>query len=223
MKTSGGESGFTLIELLVALTIFAVLSVMAYGGLNIVLKARERVDARTELLAELQLGFTLIGRDIEQATNRPVRDEFGDPMEAMAGNGGRLEFTRAGWRNPAGLPRSELQRVSYFVEDDTLKRISWQTLDRTQATGTSEITLLGDVTGFEFRFLKQDGEWLAFWPPAGDGQHAVDALPRVVEITLETGDWGSITRRFRTPGVPGVGVVIVDPAAAPQQPEATTP
>src|SRR5579863_7304664 len=28
-----------------------------------------------------------------------------------------LSFTRGGWTNPAGLPRSELQRVSYAIEN----------------------------------------------------------------------------------------------------------
>ncbi len=222
MNVPRKHSGFTLIELLVALMIFAVLSVMAYGGLNLVLGARERVDARTELLAELQMGFTLIGRDIEQAVNRPIRDEFGDPMDAMRGIGGLMEFTRAGWRNPAGLPRSELQRVSYFLEDDTLKRISWPALDRTQATEASETALLGGVNDFGFRFLMADGEWLAFWPPAGDGQQ-VAALPRVVEITLETEDWGRITRLFRTTGVLGPAPEIVDPGAVPPPPGTEAP
>ncbi len=203
MKPMEKVAGFTLIELLVALMIFAVLSVMAYGGLNLVLDTRERVAARTDLLAELQMGFTLIGRDLEQAINRGVRDEFGDPMVAMVANGGRMEFTRAGWRNPAGLPRSELQRVSYRLDDDELKRITWPTLDRTQANETSETLLLGGVTEFEFRFLKQDGEWLSFWPPAGDGQQIGTGLPRLVEISLETEQWGRVTRVFRTPGPGG--------------------
>jgi general secretion pathway protein J len=219
MKHGIRASGFTLIELLVALMIFAVLSVMAYGGLNLVLDARERMDARTNLLAELQMSFTLIGRDIEQAINRPIRDEFGDPMGAMVGSAGLMEFTRAGWRNPAGLPRSELQRVSYMLDGDELKRISWPTLERTQASGQSETLLLGDVAGFEFRFLTQDGGWLLFWPPAGDGQQAAAALPRAVEISLETGHWGRVTRLFRTPGVVDIVPVAPDPGGQPTQPE----
>lgn len=201
MNPAAKTSGFTLIELLVALMIFAVLAVMAYGGLNLVLNARERVAERTDLLAQLQMGFTMIERDIEQAINRGIRDEFGDPMIAMVANGERMEFTRAGWRNPAGMQRSELQRVSYQLDDDELKRITWPTLDRTQANETNETLLLGGVTEFGFRFLKPDGEWLSFWPPAGDGQQAVAGLPRVVEISLETEAWGRVTRLFRTPGV----------------------
>ncbi len=204
------SAGFTLIELLVALMIFAVLSVMAYGGLNLVLDARERMAARTDLLAELQMSFTLIGRDIEQAINRPIRDEFGDPMAAMTGSAGLMEFTRAGWRNPAGLPRSELQRVGYFRDGDELKRVSWPTLDRTQANEPVETVLLGDVDAFEFRFQLQDGEWIEFWPPPGDAAAPAPALPRVVEITLDTAHWGRVSRLFRTTGVhPPV------PAAAP--------
>ncbi len=211
MSGRSRHTGFTLIELLVALMIFAVLSVMAYGGLNLVLDARERMSARTDLLAELQMSFTLIGRDIEQAINRPVRDEFGDPRAALTAIGGLMEFTRAGWRNPAGLPRSELQRVSYYLDGDELKRLSWPTLDRTQANEPVETVLLGEVEDFEFRFLLQDGEWQDFWPPAADADAGVPgpALPRVVEITLVTAHWGRVSRLFRTTGVmdaaPGPG------------------
>lgn len=212
MRRPARNAGFTLIELLVALMIFAILSVMAYGGLRLVLDARERMAARTDLLAELQMGFTLIGRDIEQAINRPIRDEFGDPMEAMTGAGARMEFTRAGWRNPAGLPRSELQRVAYFLDGGELRRASWPTLDRTQANEPGETVLLSDVAGFEFRFLMQDGEWLAFWPPPGDAAATgAPVLPRAVEITLETEHWGRVSRLFRTAGVRSAAPVVPDP------------
>ena len=46
--------GFTLIELLVALAVFAVLAVMAYGGLNQVLMTRSVVDDQAEALRSLQ-------------------------------------------------------------------------------------------------------------------------------------------------------------------------
>lgn len=193
--------GFTLIELLVSLAIFAILSVMAYGGLNMVLEARERTEARLDLLSELQMSFTLMGRDFEQAVNRPVRDEFGDRMQAMIGDTGQIEFTRAGWRNPAGLQRSELQRVAWRLDDGALIRVTWSVLDRTQASEPVETVVLDEVNGLEMRFLMQDGEWQGFWPPPGGGEMQPAMLPRAIEITLESEHWGSIRRLFRTPGV----------------------
>jgi general secretion pathway protein J len=192
-------AGFTLIELLVALTIFAILAVMAYGGLDVVLKARKNAEAEAERIAELQMTFTLLERDIEQAINRPIRDDFGDSQPSMAGSASALEFTRAGWRNPAGLPRSELERVGYAVDGQELRRLSWGTLDRSQGSEPRTATVIGGVRSFELRYMTPNGEWIAYWPmTAASGQAA--ALPRAIEVTVETEQWGRIARLFPTPG-----------------------
>jgi general secretion pathway protein J len=202
------DAGFTLIELLVSLAIFALLSIMAYGGLNLVLDARERTEARLEQLSELQMSYSLMSRDFEQVVNRPVRDEFGDRTRAMIGDRGEIEFTRAGWRNPAGLQRRELQRVAWRLDDERLIRMTWPVLDRTQATEAAETIVLNEILEFELRFLMPDGEWRDFWPPPGDGELQTAILPRAIEVTLETEHWGSIRRLFRTPdaigAMPGV-------------------
>lgn len=212
MKTPANATGFTLIELVVALAIFALLSVMAYSGLRLVLDARERTAQQAERLATLQLAFTVIGRDLEQAVNRPVRDEFGDRAVAMNGTGTQIEFTRAGWRNPAGLRRSELQRVAYILEGATLRRLSWSSLDRVQSSAPFATTLLEGVQEVEIRFLDTQEQWLTFWPAPEAGTPAASALPRAVEISVETEHWGRITRLFRT-----------IPALAPTLPLGATP
>lgn len=198
--TPRGASGVTLIELLVALVIFAIMSAIAYASLDTLLQSRARLDARSESLAGLQLAFTVLGRDIEQAVNRPVRDEFGDRQVTMAGTDSELEFTRAGWRNPAGLRRSELQRVGYHLADEELRRVTWRVLDRTQGSEPSETVLLSGVSAFELRFLDQQDEWASFWPPADVAAPGRSPLPRAIQVTLETEQWGRVTRLFRTVG-----------------------
>ena len=51
---AGGAGGFTLIEVLVAMAIFAVISVVAYSGLQSVVAAKGRADAAAARLADLQ-------------------------------------------------------------------------------------------------------------------------------------------------------------------------
>ncbi len=46
--------GFTLLELIVVIAIFALFSIMAYGGLDSVLKTRHQVERAQERVAELQ-------------------------------------------------------------------------------------------------------------------------------------------------------------------------
>lgn len=195
--------GFTLLELLVALAIFAVLGVAAYAGLDVVLDAKDRIETKAEQLGRLQMLFVLMGRDIEQTVDRRVRDNYGDPLPGMIGTDTALEFTRAGWRNPAGLKRSQLQRVAYGLKDETLTRASWDVLDRAQDSEPHTATLLADVSGLEIRYLDRAGEWRFDWPPGSAAQATTAAqLPRAIEITLDVKGWGKIVRLYRVADIP---------------------
>lgn len=201
------NTGFTLLELLVTLAIFGLLSVLAYGSLDVVLKGQQATNEHAARLAKLQKTFFLLERDIEQTVNRPIRDEYGDKQLAMTGvEVGRyqLELTRAGWRNPAGRTRSNLQRVAYGVKDEKLIRSYWNVLDRAQDSQPLETELLDGVLRLELRFLNVQAnnqkEWTDSWPSNALGIQPSEDPPRAVEVTLETESEGRITRLFRVPG-----------------------
>lgn len=197
------QSGFTLLELLVALGIFALLAAMAYSGLNSVMTARKITDQHAQRLHQLQMAFLWLGRDIEQGIDRPIRDEYAEVQPALLGvETGRyqLELTRTGWRNPAGRARSNLQRVAYGLRDGNLVRAYWVVLDRAQDSQPLENVLLEGVDKLELRFLDANNAWHDAWPNALSGGAASTALPKAVEVTLETAAEGRITRRFRMPG-----------------------
>lgn len=189
--------GFTLIELLVALTIFALLSVMAYGGLDNVLSARNQIESDATRLKQLQLAMLNIHRDIEQSVVRSIRNEYGDTREAMiveSGGESRIELTRAGYRNPNNRSRSSLQRVAYGIDDEVLYRATWPVLDRAQDTESLRTPLLDGVQDVRVRLLDQHNVWHEFWPPLSSGTGVIPDLPRAVEVTLELQDLGRITR-----------------------------
>lgn len=189
-----GTRGFTLLELLIALSIFGLLSVMAYSGLNSVLTLRAHTDKAAEQLKALQQTYLVMQRDIEQVMPRPIRDEYGQTLKALVGDG-RLELTRGGWSNPLQLTRSSMQRVGYVLEDRQLYRYSWRVLDRAQDSKAVRQLLMKNIESFTLRYLDADRVWLQLWPPA----LSTSVFPKAVEVVIEHERFGPIKWLFRTP------------------------
>lgn len=193
-----GQVGFTLLELLVALVIFSIIAMAAYGGLNSVLTQRVRVLQSLDRTTALQKAYVRLRNDLQQLRARPARDGFGEAQPALQVQAdGAVEFTRSGWRNPLGQPRSALERVAYRLDDDgRLIRASWRVLDRAQDSAVSEAVVLDQVEEIRWRFL-ENAEWLDRWPGASvTGAPALDAVPRAVELLLVLKDVGEIRLLF---------------------------
>ncbi|MBT8125943.1 MAG: type II secretion system minor pseudopilin GspJ [Gammaproteobacteria bacterium] len=194
--------GFTLLELLVAVTIFSVLSAMAYGGLRNVIDNSQQTDLSMQRLQEVQLAVLKISRDFSQLAQRRIRDEYGNNQDYLvSGDGGDIfiEFSRNGRRNPAELQRSHLQRVAYKLEENQLYRLDWPHLDRPQEMQPYESVLLSDVESVSIRFLDRNNEWHDQWPPLNTNLQASDMSESLsaIEFTLELTDWGEIMRIYR--------------------------
>jgi general secretion pathway protein J len=193
-------TGFTLLELLIVIAIFAIFSVMAYGGLNSVLKTRTEVERAQDRLAELQRAYMRLRDDLQQASPRPVRDVYGDLAPAFRGVDSPqvIELTRRGWRNPAGLPRSTLERVAYRLDERRLIRSTFRVLDQAQDSKAADAVLLTDVESMTLRYLDADRQWRTRWPPdSADTEAARQPPPMAVEIVLETKDQGELTFLFK--------------------------
>lgn len=190
------KRGFTLLELLVALSIFSMLSVMAYGGLQTVITTKQASNKNADRVAEIQLLMMRMSNDLRQSVSRTIRNEYGDFVPAMSsGKGGdeSTAWTRAGYRNPAQLRRSNLQRVAYQLEQQKLIRLTWPVLDRAQDSEVLKTEVLSGIDSIEWRFMNHDNEWLSGWPDE-QGNMDISTLPKAVEITFELADWGKVKR-----------------------------
>ncbi|HQU14848.1 MAG: type II secretion system protein GspJ [Chromatiales bacterium 21-64-14] len=196
-------TGFTLLEMLVAIAVFAVVAALAYGGLLSVLHTRQETDLRMQQLTELQMAYLQLERDLQQAVPRTIRDELGSTVAAFLGGAGTatlFEETRGGRSNPAGLPRSSLERVAYRLKGDTLIRSTWAELDRAPGATPQDADVLHGVHTAEIRFLDAQQVWQPSWPPAGLlAAPGAAPLPRAVEVVLDLKQWGRIRWLFLLP------------------------
>ncbi len=191
--------GFTLIEIMVALAVFGVLTALAYMSLGQTLANSDLLTVRMERLQSVQRTMTYLSTELLQTVPRPVREELGDtPVAALRSNVGSdfaLELTRGGWPNPAGVPRSTMQRTAYRIEEDELVRYHWNVLDRTVNNTPIATVMIDEIDSLTFRFLQFNGEWVEQWPPLdAQGGGPVSSLPRAVEILLTLPDEGEIRR-----------------------------
>jgi len=194
------QSGFTLLELLIASIIFAIMAIMAYGGLSNVIDNSKASEQALKRLRQIQQSVSVLNRDFSQIIQRGIRDEYGNVQPyLMAGNNIDMlvEFTRGGRVNPANLLRSSLLRVAYRFEDEKLIRLQWPYLDRAQEAEPKETVILDKIDSVTLRFLDQNGEWQEQWPPlsAGTGGATVTEL-FAMEIVMQLNDWGEIRRLY---------------------------
>lgn len=208
-------SGFTLVEVLVAMAITALISVMAYTGLSSALSGAESMRAAATRAHEINQALSMLSRDLRQVVNRPVVDELGQLSPAFSGGelaSDALVLTRAGWHNSTGAPRSALQRVRWWLEDDQLWRGYFPVLDRTAGTEAVETTLLDDIERFEVRFLSalsvlesdrndviDRRNWQDNWIIDFSQPGQLPAPPAAVEVVMEVVGLGEVRRTYVLP------------------------
>jgi general secretion pathway protein J len=209
------SSGFTLVEVLVAMAIMAFVAVAGYTSLTAVIFGVESLREESRRLNDINRTFQVLGKDLHQLANRSVYDEFGSRRSAFEGGElapQTLSFTRAGWHNTVGLPRSTLQRVAYYLDEDQLVRAAWPVLDRTGAVEPNELVLLSGVESIDVRFLAGLDQlevnrnsqidrryWQENWIPDLSRPDALVEPPLAVEIRLQMFDWGELERLYVLP------------------------
>jgi len=197
--------GFTLLELLVAMAIFAVVSTLALTGYTELQRQSEYTEQRLARLRAVQRAVQTICQDLAQLEPRPIREPLGDAripaLQAIDTLEYRLQLTRAGWSNTAGLARPTLQRVGYRLDEDALWRDHWPVLDRTLVVEPVKLQMLDGVRSLSFRFLTPNRDWVDRWPARESaGRRDERSRPAAIELIIELEDWGEIRRLVEVAG-----------------------
>jgi general secretion pathway protein J len=195
-------TGFTLLELLVAITVLAFVSMIAWRGLDALLKTRERLEPPLDDTRALLGALGQLERDVSQLAP-PAIMTLPIPALAIAGGdgGSTLTLTRLAARD-AALPTG-LQRIQYRVADGMLLREAapvQQTLSVEATEAISTARLLGGVRSLQIRIWANEG-----WAPPGTRAApspgsappipgAAAAVPPGIEVTIERSDGQSYRR-----------------------------
>jgi general secretion pathway protein J len=112
-----------------------------------------------------------------------------------------VDLTRAGWSNTAGQQRGTLQRVSYSLVNDVVKRSYQVNLDTVQGNQPVVQDLLTGVKAIQLRYLDNNQTWQSLWPPPTlPLPEGLTTRPAAVEIIIEFKDWGRVRRLIEVAG-----------------------
>lgn len=208
---------------MIALVISALIAVMAFQSLDSADRGATRTNEVLNEINKIDRAWQIIGADLRHIVPPIGNDRTwvfkGETLDGSAEDADQeiLLFKRRGWVNFANRQRSDLQMLSYRVEDGKLWRdyvpeynllpadIDWEDESFHQL-------LLENVEDVQLRFLhigaigsrgksalegrEFSEDWLEDWPDATAG--AV-GLPLAIEITIQLKGVGTIARLFALP------------------------
>lgn len=170
------SAGFTLIEVLVALFILALMSAMAWQGVDAIARSRESTQARMDRLLRLQTVLAQWEADVQAVIDTQV-------VPGLNFDGATLRLTR---RQPEGV-----QVVAWTLRSGTLYRWSAPTsnaLDTLQDGWMRSYQLLGNEPG-TLAMLDHLAQWQLFvfltssngWSNAQSSGDVAQAAPAPVD------------------------------------------
>ena len=197
MRTRSSQ-GMTLIEVMVAMTIFAAVGALVYGGFAQTARAKTKLEAQLNRYHELSAALERMARELSMAyvsvhynplsSLQSMRTGF---VGKDSGFGDRVNFCSVSHtRIYRDAKESDQNEISYFVTDNPsgegkvlARRMQPRIDDKFDEGGRVEI-MLEDVLEFELEYLDAvNWEWQTSWDTmTGTGQ--INRLPAQVRIKL---------------------------------------
>ncbi|MCU0949836.1 MAG: prepilin-type N-terminal cleavage/methylation domain-containing protein [Burkholderiaceae bacterium] len=196
--------GFTLLELLVAISVLAIVSMIAWRGLDSLIGMRERLQPESDEVRALLTAFGQLERDLAQITTPAVFGLRASPVAVRASTQGPvLEILRIA--PTTTVAPTSVQSVFWRVADGQLLRqvsAPRRSFEAPEAEQLSNAPLLGNVRSMRVR-LWRDVAWVdplapgaAEVPPVLPPGAPADLVqvPQGVEIIVERTDGRSFRR-----------------------------
>lgn len=193
--------GFTLIEVLVSITIIALVSALSFQAFDMADKASDVTQRKLKEIQRLDRFWLSLEMDLKNALGYATVNPYGDSYPAMQVDKSEdywLMFLRGGKANPMYFPRTEITRVAYRFEEDTLWRDSWvdpynpdpnNAFEQKMLEGVKEV--IAEVLPPQSRTIDRNA-WIDRWPPIEQPQ----LLPVAIKVTIILTDEREIERLF---------------------------
>ncbi len=210
-----GEEGFTLLEVMVSLALCGVIAVLAYQSLSVASDAAQRSQEKMVLIQKLDYTLSQLQRDLQHAvvgvsySDSPAF-EGRQPLASIKGSAQPiLIFSRQGWQNPLQRQRSDIQRIRYSLQDNTLYR-HYELVEQSVMSTPDAIhkqLLLEGIESLNIRFLPiaskslSTDSWLDYWPDDAkkNSVHADSGLPLAMQLEINHQVAGTVSRLFYLP------------------------
>jgi general secretion pathway protein J len=194
------RSGMSLIEVMVAMTIFAVVASLLYGGFAQTARVKERVEGQLEREHEIRSGLERMAQEMTTAytsAQRNINESLRTMMTGFVakeqGSNTKVYFSsfshRRLYRNAHESDQNEL---AYFVTGDpndstkdVLARREQRRVDETLEKGGQTQVLITNVKKFEVQFFDPlTKEWSTNWDTTSAGAQP-NRLPLQAKISIK--------------------------------------